>query len=53
MAKAATRTRSVKSPKGKSSVSIRSIDRAVRLVAEKLSGKDASRRPARSAAGQR
>ena len=55
MAKKTTRTRSVKSPKGKSSVSIQRIDRAVRLVAEKLapSGKDETRRSARPAAGQR
>ena len=54
MAKTTTRARSVKTPRGKSSVSIQKIDQAVRLVAEKRSsGKDGTRRPARAAAGNR
>ena len=56
MAKKAARTRSVQSPKGKSSVSPREIERAIRSVVPKPSpppGKEGSKRSERAAASQR
>jgi hypothetical protein len=56
MTKRAARGRKVQSPKVKSSIPVEEIDRAIRIVAARLSAspvRSRSKRPERAGAGQR